>query len=350
MEDYFSDSARKVLLIAGAGFDPRSTAVARLLGPVLGSRLNGVLIREERPEPEPILVNYAEEQLGILRGVMPNASVHKISVFDTDGTATAARHVVGGRYAVALIGVLSVEGVTDVIVDFSALSVGTSFPLTRALLEQLDRAGGVVNLHAMVTASPITDDRIDPQPSTFVGPVHGFQGRWGIDATARAAKLWLPQLRLGQSKMLEDLYMLIRPDDVVPVFPFPARDPRHGDRLIEHYARELENEWAVDPRNIIYAAEGDPLDFYRSVLRVDDARKPVFDGTIGSLMILSPLGSKVLALGAMLAAIDRDLPVMYVEALGYRTQFDSPVIYEDADFVHVWLSGEAYEPVGEGGQ
>src|SRR5712691_1740041 len=194
VEEYFADPARTVLLVAGAGFDPRSTAVAQLLHPVLASRLTGLLIREERPDPEPGLVTRAEAQLGVLLGLMPKARVQTVSVFDTDGTSAAARHVVAGRHVVGLVKEVHLDGVTDIIVDFSALSIGTSFPLTRALLEQLDRLDRVINLHATVTSSPTTDSRIDPQPSTFVGPVHGFQGRWGIDATAKAAKLWLPQL------------------------------------------------------------------------------------------------------------------------------------------------------------
>jgi hypothetical protein len=344
VEEYFADPARRVMLIAGAGFDPRSTAVAGLLSPILGPRLKGLLIREERPGSDSHLASRADTQLQTLLESLDSCTVERVPVFDTDGTSALGRHVVSGRHVAMLAQRLELEGVTDVVVDFSALSVGTSFPLTRSLLVRLDRLQVAINLHAMVTSSPIVDGSIVPVPSSFVGPVHGFQGRWGIDETARAAKLWLPQLRLGQGKMLEDLYTLIRPDDIVPVLPFPAHDPRLGDRLIEHYAREVENEWAVDPRNIVYAAEGDPLDFYRTVLRLDDVRRPVFESTLGSLLILSPLGSKVLALGAMMAAIERDLPVMYVESLGYQAKLDSSPTFSDENFVHVWLSGDAYSP------
>ncbi len=137
---------------------------------------------------------------------------------------------------------------------------------------------------------------------------------------------------------------MIEPDDVVPVLPFPSYNPRLADCLIEHYAPEVEGQWAVDPRNVVFAADGDPLDFYRTVVRLDDVRRPVFEGTIGSLIVLSPLGGKALALGTMMAAIERDLPVMYVEALGYELAPDGPTAFSDDDFVHVWLSGDAYPP------
>ena len=68
----------------------------------------------------------------------------------------------------------------------------------------------------------------------------------------------------------------------------------------------------MDTRNIVYADEGDPLDLYRTILRLDDLRKPVFREVGGSLLVLSPLGSRVTALGALMAALERDLPVAYL--------------------------------------
>ena len=343
VEDYFADTSRHVLLVAGAGFDPRSTAIATLLNSTLQSRMTGLLIREERLNSEPRLTTLAEAHLKTLCACLENWTMERVRVFDTDGTSAPGRHVVSGRHVATLAQRLDLTGITDVVVDFSALSIGTSFPFTRALLVRLDRQAEA-NLHAMVTSSPVTDGSILATPSSFVGPVHGFQGRWGIDETARAAKLWLPQLRLGQSRVLEDLYTMIRPDDVVPVLPFPSYDPRLADRLMEYHAQAVDGEWEVDPRNVVFAADGNPLDFYRTVMRLDDVRRPVFESTIGSLIVLSPLGGKALALGTMMAAIERDLPVMYVEALGYQMASDVHFGFCDDDFVHVWLSGDAYPP------
>lgn len=357
---HFGEPHRRVLLVGGAGFDPRSLTVARLLAPVLGARLDALLLRERRPSPSPALRDRADAHIAELQGLIPSMQVVDVTVFESDGAVSVGRQVVEAIRAV------DVTRYTDIVVDFSALSIGSSFPITRLLLERLEAAdqqddtesdaepndgaptaGAVdrrVNLHAMVTARPTTDDRIVPSPSSVVGPVHGFHGRYGLDETERAAKLWLPQLRFGQRGVLERLYDYLRPDDVVPVLPFPAHDPRIGDRLIEHYATEFESRWSVDARSIMYADETSPLDFYRTVLRIDDGRHPVFAETGGSLLILSPAGSKVLALGGMMAAVERDLPVMYVETLSYTAEIetDDGTSYSAADVVHVWLFGEAY--------
>ncbi|MEX1183990.1 MAG: hypothetical protein WEF86_12225 [Gemmatimonadota bacterium] len=343
--EYFGEPHRRVLLIGGAGFDPRSLTVAKLLLPVLGNRLDALFIRERRPSPSPSLRERAEAHLAELQRLIPSTRVVDVKVFESDGA------VVLGRRLVEEVRYVDMSRYTDVIVDFSALSVGSSFPVTRLLLTRIeaeDETGDTIsqrlNLHAMVTARPTTDDRIVPAPSSIVGPVHGFPGRFGLDETARAAKLWLPQLRFGQRGILERLYDYLRPDDVVPVLPFPSDDPRIGDRLIEHYAAEFDSRWSVDARSIVYADERSPLDFYRTVLRIDDGRHPVFAESGGSLLILSPVGSKVLALGGMMAAVERDLPVVYVEALSYTAdlQADEEASYLPADVVHVWLLGEAY--------
>ena len=105
---------------------------------------------------------------------------------------------------------------------------------------------------------------------------------------------------------------------------------------------ELETPWSVDTRDIVYADEGNPLDLYRTVLRLDDLRKPVFAETGGSMLVLSPLGSKVMALGALMAALERDLPVAYLESISYELEAAAPEGIEQSNLIHIWLEGDVY--------
>ena len=116
--------------------------------------------------------------------------------------------------------------------------------------------------------------------------------------------------------------------------------------LAEEYQDELRGIWDVDLRNIIYADEEDPLDVYRTLLEVDDAREPVFRSVGGSLSILSPVGSKVVAMGVLMAAVERDFPVVYVEALGFSVGQTALANWsmDRGRLAHVWLSGDAYPP------
>ena len=48
-----------------------------------------------------------------------------------------------------------------------------------------------------------------------------------------------------------------------------------------------------------------------------------------------------MALGALMAALERDLPVAYLEAIGY--EFEGTAVSEEAvDMIHIWLEGEVY--------
>lgn len=197
-------------------------------------------------------------------------------------------------------------------------------------------------LHVFVAHDPTLDAAIQSVPSDAPGYVHGFKGGSTLDGSAAAAKLWLPQLATGRRGALGRLHEFVGPHDTCPILPFPASDPRLGDKLAEEFLTEMESGWSVDTRNIVYADEADPLDLYRTVLRLDDLRKPVFREVGGSLLVLSPLGSKVMALGALMAALERDLPVAYLESISYDLDGSVPLTSSTPNLVHIWLEGDVY--------
>ena len=60
------------------------------------------------------------------------------------------------------------------------------------------------------------------------------------------------------------------------------------------------------------------------------------------MLVLSPLGSKVMALGALMAALERDLPVAHLEPIGYELEVSVPERIDRPDLIHVWLEDEVY--------
>ena len=143
-------------------------------------------------------------------------------------------------------------------------------------------------------------------------------------------------------KPLRRLYNFVNPDETCPILPFPAREPRLGDMLAEEYLPEFQSVWDVDTRNIVYADEADPLDLYRTILRLGDFRQQVFAESGGSMLVLSPLGSKVMALGALMAALDRNYPVAHIEAISYDLTDSVPSDIGQPDIIHIWLEGDVY--------
>lgn len=336
--NYFSDDKRRISLIAGIGFDPRSTRVCELLSSVASGRLNALFIREERPDPSRDLVKHADLNRKQLITLVPDFREASVNIFAADGAA------IGGRNAVRVVNELTLDDATDVVVDLSALSIGVAFPIVRLLFDQLRAGRGSFNLHMMVTDEPLTDDQIFPTVCDIVEMIHGFKGGFGLFDNTKAARLWLPQLIRGRNAVLEKIHSYFRPHDVCPILPFPATHPRLADELVEEFASEFESTWVVDTRNIVYADETKPLDLYRTILRIDDARWPVFQETGGSMIVLSPIGSKVLAIGALMAALDRDFPIAHVEAIAYTVNFDrvEELRSQCGEVVHIWLAGDAY--------
>ena len=333
---YFAQQDRNVLLVAGAGFDPRSRTVATLLSETAAS-FRALLIREDRPRPPQDQSARAEANAKILFAAIVDRQVESINIFDSHNA------VVGGHNVVSVVNRQDLEGVTDVIVDVSALSTGTIFPIIRYFVERIGRSNGAANLHVFVVHNPRLDDKIRSVDSDVPGYVHGFKGRSTLSDTADAARLWLPLLATERRAALERLYRFIEPHDTCPILPFPANNPRIGDELAgEYLTNEIETPWSVDARNVVYADEGDPLDLYRTILKLDDLRKPVFAGTGGSMLILSPLGSKVMALGALMAALERNLPVAYLESIGYELEENVPMEIDQPNLVHLWLEGDVY--------
>jgi hypothetical protein len=173
--------------------------------------------------------------------------------------------------------------------------------------------------------------------------VFGFKGELGLYEHSEVTVLWLPQLTGNRQKALQRIHAALTSQqevDVCPILPFPSRRARRADELIEHFQEEFESVWRIDAHDIVYVDERNPVDLYRTALDIDDARKRVFRKLGGSMTVLSPFGSKVLSLGALMAALERDFPVMYVETLAYATNVDDAE--DHGELVHVWLHGEAY--------
>jgi hypothetical protein len=336
MSSYFGSGNRRVLLIAGGGFDPRATSIAKLLSKYCRPLADGIFIKEERPGPDPELVARAARNLQELKPCVAKTIVIEVDVFAPDGA------VVGGRTLLQKLELLQLDEYTDIVIDVSALSIGISFPLVRYALVFADTQN--INLHLFVCDLPALDHSIVPQLADRATVVHGFRRVNAYYSDLPGAKLWLPQLAPGANQALQRIFDEVQPNDTCPIVPFPARDPKLVDRLFAEYMLEIENAWSVDSDSFIYADESDPLGLYRSIIRLNDELQQAFQALRGSLLIISPTGSKLMAIGALMAALDRDLPVYYIESRAYEITWSSskPIENSNASVRHVWLAGDAY--------
>jgi hypothetical protein len=333
--EYFGQADREVLLVCGAGFDPRATETAKLLATAAGTRLQAHLIREHRPRPDAALLRSADANQATLQGLVSRNQAHTVNIFSED-----EKTVVAGKRVADMFRKLPLAGVTDVVVDLSALSTGISFPLLRFLVSLADQPPSFPNIHVLVLTSPTTDDAVRAELMDQHHMVPGFGEEFMTAVGKRRPQLWLPQLGKRAASALDVIQNRLRFDEICPILPFPARSPRAVEELIEVYRVQISETWGVDDRDLLYAAEDDPLDLYRTILRIDALRGATFEIEGGSMTVLSPLGTKAMALGALLAALERDLPIAYVEAQRYK-MINVPRT-EEYGLIHLWLTGQAY--------
>ena len=335
--EYFSEKARRVLLVAAAGFDPRSQRVSQILSASLDERLAAYYIREERAGASETLLQLADKQEQALKAIVPQCQILHINVFADDGAP------VGGSRIVSLLEEHGIpDDVTDVILDLSTLSIGVGFPAARLLLEDCE-ANVDRTFHLMIVSNPEMEDLVDNVPGSRPGSVRGFSppiGATGEDL----AQVWIPQLTRGRMSSLTQIGADIgRCYKICPLLPFPARNPRRADDLIAEYRTALVDEWQVDPRDVVYASEWNPLDCYRTLSTLKARLDRTMQGTYEPRMILSPVGSKLLATGALMAAIDHGMAVHFLETEAYELNSPEKSAPEVPDMtVHLILSGPIY--------
>jgi hypothetical protein len=350
IKEYFSREDRSCLLVAGAGFDPRSAVIPTLLSDATAGekadRLQAIFIREHRPNPDTELLNAGNRHAELLQRTIANSRVVDVNVLsESDGA------VVGGLRVITemrILGPALFEGKTDIVLDMSALSIGIAFPLASYFVTACEDAKEPLNFHVVTASDPFLDEAITAISSDVVDPVRGFSGEIDFQGNATEPKVWLPHLARNRVRTLQlILDKLQGPVAVCPVLPLSQRDPKAADRLIAEYENELYEGWGVDPRNLIYAIEDDPLDLYRTITSIYRRTQSVFKAVAKPHLVLSPSGNKVLAIGALMAALEHKIAVRYVESVGYEVDWDRvrAVGGGSGRLLHVWLEGEPYAEV-----
>jgi hypothetical protein len=176
------------------------------------------------------------------------------------------------------------------------------------------------------------------------GPISGFQHGLMDEAGGNVVTVWVPVLGASQGPQLSRIYEFLEPDDVFPVLPFPSRNPRRGDEIVMEHRELLIEHMRVEPRNYIYAHESNPFDLYRQVTRLSDRYAPILEPLGVARVVASVHASKVLSLGVLLAAIERQLPVVHAVATDYIISPAADLLaFEDKnEMMTLWLAGDPY--------
>lgn len=349
---------RKVLILLGHGFDPRMCSCATAILDVGGGGLRDALVIEYDEGAASHSKAYEAQReengkrLNALFEKRGEISRRPIQMLSSDGRRIGSRSVTNQFASIE-----EFRQYTDVVLDVSALPRGLYFPLLSKLLALFDRQpanGRNPNLHVVVAHSPEVDGKIvDEGVEENAVFLHGFAAAsFEREATREQPRIWIPLLGHAQLVQLERVYELVAPDEVCPLLPSPARNPRESDDLILEYREFLFDRLRVEPQNIIYAAESNPFEVYRQLMRSISHYRLALEPLGGCKAVLSALSSKLLSLGAALAAYELchspgvedpiDVGVAHVDTQGYRVseKCDSG---PDVEHYSLWLTGECYD-------
>lgn len=330
-----SQEGLSYLYILGRGFDPRmclGIQALRAAVPEANVHVLEVQFAEGADSPSArheSLVLGNDELLQSLVGE-DRIVVRHLAMWSDE---SLSRRRIGSQKAAQIIAdVEALEGYDHVVIDISALPRSLYFTLTAKVLFLIDAlTKGEVSaprLHMVVCENPTVDRRIRPVGlDDRAYYLHGFGSRLGLESTTEVPVLWIPVLGEGEEERYRRIYDLVTPEEVCPILPWPARDPRRSDTLFEEFQPVLVDRWPVDPRNIIYAAEANPFDAYRSILQTVSHYRGAMAPLGGCKVALTALSSKLLSVAVLLAAYemkmqDIDVGIAHVEAQGHTIEDD----------------------------
>jgi hypothetical protein len=343
---------RKIRFILGSGFDPRMLSGIRLIKeycPAAQIEVDLLCFEEGQKSPSHEYKALAEANVAAFKKLTEDCVVKErtIAMYSPENRRITARSA-EGLYKRPV----EFADVTDIIVDVSALPRSVFLPVVAKLLHICDHADSVgKNLLVLANEnaeldSVIIEEGIDEEADY----VHPFRGDAEREATASKPRVWFPLLGENQGVQLKRVYELVRPEEICPLLPAPSSDPRRGDNLVLEHRSFLFDELRVDPRNFLYAAESNPFEVYRQLMKAihhyADTLKPLG----GANAILTVLSSKLISVGAILAAYELKvqksrIAIAHIEAHGYRISVPDVALADIATrgVMHgMWLTGECY--------
>ena len=343
---------RDILFVVGRGFDPRMCgAVEQILSLGGPGKRDCVVVEFDEGESSPsrlhdelLIQNVCTlKRLFLGRGRIADK---QIKMWSEDG-----RRRIGSRGAAEFFSSsIDFLGYSDILVDISALPRSLYIPLVAKLLHLVDALGQTQapNLHVLAIDDPLLDQKITAQGlNDDAAYIHGFESGIEREATADSPKIWMPILGEGKLNHFDRIYNLVAPDEIAPIIPFPCMNPRRSDNLILEYRRYIFDTHRIEPSNFIYVPERNPFGVYREIRSAVHHYSDSLQILGGCKVVLSALSSKLLSLGALLAAYelkraDHAVGIAHVHSQGYNLR-DPAVRANNGEVFEVWIAGEPYQ-------
>jgi hypothetical protein len=323
-DDLFTGRAVRLLYITGRGFDPRARSTMQSLVQNIASaghkieKATLLLVELTGYQLEQSLVELTTQNAQALQEFFaPLGNTVTITI----GSSLRAEEEISASSALRLGTeqvVAHVTDHTDIILDISSLPRIAYLAFATSLLTKLVPnksvpgalfAGGV-NLQIVVAEDPVLDGHIlSEDPSNDLVLIPGFSSVLYAESAKEWPMVWFPILgdnRVNQLKKLESI--IPETAEVCPVLPHPARDPRRAERLLVEYKAPLFDTRQTPPSDFLYVHESQPFEAYRQLLSAMRRYQASMSILGGCRLVVTPLASKLITLGAGLACFEMHAP------------------------------------------
>lgn len=334
-------AGRRTLYLLGEGFDPRAlTGIKELLEKRVASQLTIASLPLAAGGSQSERAKLADENKAALEQLVADAGVGHVRLGYPD--RVERRRSLGRLLFQQLLQEPAFVEADHIMVDVSALPTGLYFALIAGVLDRAESGDFNGELQVVVAENAELDSLIEGEASQTPESIPRFTFDVELDPGAsRPLVVWAPVLGERAQPQLEALQQNLLPDEICPVLPFPAANPRRADNLLIELRELLEDTLQVEPANFIYADESNPFDLYRALGRLHDryrsALRPIGEATV----VISMHSSKTLSLGALLAAYEHRLPVMNAEPEHYNFDFErvDQRLLDATRLACLWLHG-----------
>jgi hypothetical protein len=362
-ETYYKEETRNTLFIIGIGFDPRSIEAAIKISSIPNSGGKDVMGLRYYADEVESQSNHTppEVQVNIdkLQAIVTNKSISNLSFRGIVMRSADDKHIASINSTKLFNSITELSAYSEVIVDISAMPRGIFIPLLNKLLSMVDtnnaKEGATpINLHVVVTENSQLDSKIQDLGSADEASfIYGFTVP-DQTSTQIQKRVWIPMLGESQTEQFSIIRKSIEPVETCVILPFPSKNLKRGDLILDEYKELLYNDQDFEPRNILYVNESNPFHVYRLLSETIARYQKSFELLEGCKIIISALSSKILSLGAFMAVYEskrgennrQNVGIKQVESMSHKIE-DKAVknvdnILTENTSIHVWLAGLPY--------
>ena len=333
--EFYKDKEHpQVLFLLGKGFDPRMNNILKLfLSTVSDAHLECIAfdfpIAGADTETQKLYDLNVEELNRIQKEYgFPMESIKIDTTLKWDKSIAMMSRQIGEK---------DLSQYNDVILDVSSLPRAFYFNIAKVLFKKLkdDKSN---NLFFAVSEN-VEVDNIDA--------LRGFKSMLSVEAILDRVNILIPLIGENGVELLNSIYTDFKPHDMFPVLPFPSKNPRRSDDLLQEYHDFFEGKRFLEPQSITYADEQNPFELYRIVSNMMREHKrtlqPISKNVCFGIALLT---SKLLSLGGLLLGLEHNnsVAIYNVSSTNYTIKDAAELVKlnSDSEPFLLWITGEAY--------